>query len=211
MYKYNLHFMKDTFWLILFCIVMIRAFFSVNAFCQEIDDYDNIIDSLTNPKLSVLSTKDSLSFNFMDESYTIKKGDELFIYLPILGNRDYLFIEKKKGFFNTKLLKDIVDISRTGAAAVALGSNNVNTIIGALDVMNKAGSVGYGLDALEKIESLNISSSAKKIAGKKAKVLSWKLLDDNYMVYVKIEKKKYQINYVNAILAKEIKLIKPKM
>lgn len=183
------------------------CFLAVNIYAQEDINYQEMIEALQHSTPNVLSTDDALTLKFLQKDWTVKKGDEVLIYLPAGGRANYMFIQNKKGVFNAKLLGQVADVVGSGAMAVGLGSNNLETLVGAMKVMDKANAVSYGVDALNKIDELNISKKAKRIAGKKAEVLEWKVVDDSYMVYVKIGKKKYEIDYVSAILTNEIKLL----
>ncbi|MDG4951201.1 hypothetical protein NLM59_09695 [Weeksellaceae bacterium KMM 9724] len=137
----------------------------------------------------------------------LAKGDFVQIYLPAYG-RDYYFVNKKQSKFGAKLIGGVADVVGTGAAAVGFGTNNIQVMSGAIKVMRGATAVRYGANALEKINDLDISKDAKRIAGKDAEVLGWDLTEDGYLVEVKIDKKKYEINLEQALTVKEINLIK---
>ncbi len=187
-------------------IIGLLLFISATVFAQEKSNYTEIIEAMKHSTPNIEDKGNTLTLKFIEKNWTVKKGDEILILFPMAGKTDFLFIQKKKGLLNAKLLGQVADIVGTGAMAVGLSSNNMDVVINAMEVSNKADAVGYGIDALNKIDDLNISKKAKKIAGKKATVLNWKNVDDDYVVYVKIGKKKYQINYAGAILTNEIKV-----
>ena len=73
----------------------------------------------------------------------------------------------------------------------------------------KAPKLKYSPSAIENIDALSISKSAKKIAGKKAEVLDWKLnKEDGYILDISIENKEYEVYLNNAIWANEIRVVK---
>lgn len=138
------------------------------------------------------------------EEYTIKKGTSIKVNLPIQG-QDFITIEPKKRV-GLKMLGQVADIVGTGAFAVGLGSSNISTKIGAIEAMNKANAVRYGVDALDKIQELDISKNAKKIAGKEFIVKSWEYDKDKeqYVINGEINKKKYTIDFPNALIFNEV-------
>lgn len=181
---------------------------------KERDISDNIIQQMILKKeqsskpnvpptilTSIRNTDEALILN---ESYTLNKGDSIQIYLPVKDN--FLFI-KRKSFFNTKLIKGIADIVEVGSGAIGLGTGNIKVMSDAMEVMRKASAVKYGADALERINDLDISKKAKRIAGKKAKVLKWSFTEDGYVLDVKVAKKKYEVYLQEALMVREIKLI----
>ncbi len=182
------------------------ALATLGSFAQEELSNQDLLNALEHATPVVKETEDALSLEFAKKEWTVKKGDEIQIYLPAIGRADYMFIQKKKAI-NTKLISQVADAVGTGALAVGLGTNNLGVLVDAMEVARKADAVGYGVDALDKIEELNISKKAKTIAGKKAKVLNWTIVDDNYVVIVKIGKQKYEVNYTGAILTNEIKIL----
>lgn len=139
----------------------------------------------------------------INNQYRIKKDSELQINLPY--SKDFIGIAPKPKL-GLKMLGSVADIVGTGATAVGLGTNNTQVIGSAIKVMNSAKAVEYGVDALLKIDELPISKNAKKIAGKKIKVLSWEMTDDGYVLLGELDKKKYLINLQYAVMAKEISL-----
>lgn len=141
----------------------------------------------------------------INNKITISKGDYIQIYLPALGNKEFSFINQNK-IFNTKLLSKVADVVGTGATAIGVSSGNLKTLQSASKVINTANAVQYGADAIEKINDLPISKNAKKIAGQKMKVLSWKRDDENYILTGELNKKKYTINLWEAVASGEIKL-----
>ncbi len=187
-------------------VIVFLFFISATVFGQQKNNYAEMIEAMKHSTPNIEDKGNTLTLKFIEKNWTVKKGDEILIYLPTAGRTDFLFIQKKKGLLNAKLLGEVADIVGTGAMAVGLSSNNMDVVINAMEVSDKADAVGYGIDALNKIDDLNISKKAKKIAGKKATVLNWKNVDDDYVVYVRIGKKKYQISYAGAILTNEIKV-----
>lgn len=77
---------------------------------------------------------------------------------------------------------------------------------GATKVINGANAIRYGADALEKIQDLPISNKAKKIAGKRIKIIDWKMDNGGYILNGELENKKYKINLNEAVATGEIKL-----
>lgn len=140
----------------------------------------------------------------INKKYIIEKGGELQAYLPFTG-KDFISItsESKK---KTKLLGKIAGAAATGAAAIGMGSGNLEVMSGALNVMSKARAIEWGADALEQIQDLPISQNAKKIAGAKMKVINWKYTNEGYILTTEIEKKKYNVALSDAIMMGEIKL-----
>ncbi len=145
----------------------------------------------------------------INQSIELKKGDYLQVYLPYNYSKEFLSIEPKTGLLSIKNIGKVADIVGTGALAVGLGSNNINTTIGALDVFSKTQSVAYGVDALEKINSLPISKNAKKIAGKTFEITHIEL-DKEGTVRVEglIDKKKYTSDISTGLILGELRIQK---
>ncbi len=152
------------------------------------------------------NSNNGLILNLSNQAANIKKGDTIFVNLPTVGQTDFMFIEKKKSRLNSQLIGTVADIVGAGAMAVGLGANNIDMALGAIDVANKADAISYGADALNQIDQLNISKKAKRIAGKNAIVQNWTIKEGYYIINVKIDNKKYQINYVPAAISNEIKV-----
>jgi hypothetical protein len=112
-------------------------------------------------------------------------------------------ISEKKS--NAKLIGRIAGAVGTGALAVGLGTNS----LGALSVMRGASAVEWGVDAISQIENLPISSTAKKIAGKKLKIIDWKQTEEGFVLNTQLEKKKYTVVLSDAIILNEITLAEP--
>lgn len=178
-------------------LTLVILFLSAITYAQEITK-EETPDILT----SIRNTDEGLVLN---ESYTLSKGDTIQIYLP--ASKDFVFVKKKKGLLSTKLLGDFADIVGAGAGVVGLGTNNIKVMSGAMDVMRKASAVKYGVDALDRINDLDISKKAKRIAGKKAKVLGWDFTEDGFVLDVELSKKKYEVYLQEALMVREIKLI----
>lgn len=142
----------------------------------------------------------------INESITLSVGSKVQILLPAERGQDFLFVEKEKKFLNAKTIGVIADAVGTGATAVAIGSNDLGTLVNATDVMRKSTAVSWGVEAINKIEDLPISKQAKKIAGKKMEVLSWEFTEDGCTLKVKHNKGKYLIDLQNAINLGEVKL-----
>lgn len=174
---------------------IIKQMISKQETKNKIKELPTILTSIQNKENALL----------LNETYNLKKGDSVQIYLPV--NKDFLFVKKKKGLLGKKLIGDIAGIVGTGAAAVGLGTGNIKVMSEALNVMSKAAAVQYGVDALNRIDDLDISKKSKKIAGKKAKVLGWNFTEDGYIIDVKLGKKKYEIYLQEALMVGEVKLL----
>lgn len=157
---------------------------------------------LSNILTSVQNNDDELLLN---GDKIISKGGEIQINLPARG-QDFMFVKPKISGFNVRMISRIADAAGGVAGVVGMGSGNLRTVIGAMKVMRKAAAVSYGADALSRIQELPISSQAKKIAGRKAIVNSWKMTEDGYILDISIENKKYEANLQEALMAGEIKL-----
>lgn len=141
---------------------------------------------------------------YINNFITLKKGDDIQIYLP--AGRDFMFVKQKSGGFGLKMLRKVAGVVGTGAAAVGLGSGSAEVLQGAGKVMDGARAVQYGADAIDKIGDLPISDKAKKIAGKKMKITGWEFTDDGYVLSAEYDKKKYLVNLQEASMTGEIKL-----
>ncbi len=172
------------------------AFISISGFTQEVEQNNtiNVVTSIKNIDNSLL----------LNEKYKLSIGDDILIYLP--ASEDFLFVKKKKSLLNAKLVGKLAGVVESGAM-VALGTStsSVEGLTKTLKVINTTQTIQHGADALEKINDLNISKKAKKIAGKKAEVLGWD--STNNIIEVKIGKKKYEVQLQQAIATSEIKLI----
>ena len=160
--------------------------------------------SAINAQLAVSSIQNNQTELVVNDSISLKKGDEIQIYLP--AGKDFVFVKKKKSGLNTKLLGSVVDVVGTGASVVGINSGSIKTISNASKVMNTANTVRYGANALEQIHNLPISNDAKKIAGKKMEIVDWIFTDDGYILNALFEKKKYEIYLQEAVMAGEVKL-----
>ena len=163
-----------------------------------------LISSSVSAQLAVTSIENRQTELVINDSISIKKGNEIQIYLP--AGKDFVFVKQKKSGINAKLLGNIADVVGTGASAVGMGSGSIKVLQGATKVLRTANAVQYGADALDKIQDLPISDNAKKIAGKKMEVLDWEFTDDGYIIVAKFEKKKYEIYLQEAIMSGELKL-----
>ncbi len=155
-------------------------------------------------QLAVTSIQNNQTELVVNDSIHLKKGAVIQIYLP--AGKDFVFVKQKKSGLNAKLLGRLADVAGTGAAAIGLGSGNLKTLSNATKVISKASAVQYGADAIDQIQSLNISSDAKKIAGTKMEILDWEFTDDGYIITAKSDKKKYEIYLQEAVMAGEVKL-----
>lgn len=155
-------------------------------------------------QLAVSSIQNNQTELVVNDSISLKKGGEIQVYLP--AGKDFMFVKQKKSGLNAKLLGKVADIAGTGAAAIGIGSGNLKTLSTATKVMGKASAVKYGADAIDQIQSLNISKDAKKIAGKKMEIMNWEMTDDGYVIMALLDKKKYEINLQEAVMAGEVKL-----
>ena len=163
-----------------------------------------LISASTSAQLVITSIENRQTELFVNDSISIKKGNEIQIHLP--ARKDFVFIKEKKTGFNAKLLGKMANIVGTGASAVGMSSGNIKILQGATKVMRSANAIEYGANAIDKIKDLPISDQAKKIAGKKMEVFDWEFTDDGYMIIAKIEKKKYEIYLQEAVMLGEIKL-----
>lgn len=150
---------------------------------------------------SIINNSNELIIN---DTISLKKGGFININLPA-GN-DFVFVKQKKSSFNTKLLGNVAGIVGSGAAVVGATSGNLNTLKNVTEVINKANAVKYGANAIEQVQALPISNEAKKIAGSRMTIIDWQFTDDGYIVNVKSDKKKYEINLQEALLTGEVKL-----
>lgn len=139
------------------------------------------------------------------DSISIAEGDMIQIYLPTYG-KDFIFVERKKGLLNAKLVGAAANAVGTGALAVGLGSGNLGTMSKAFNVMTKASAVSYGADAINQINDLPISKEAKKMAGKRMEVIDWENDDGSYVITAQLGKKKYLIELESAYIMGEIRL-----
>ncbi|WP_372473340.1 hypothetical protein AB4865_10965 [Capnocytophaga sp. ARDL2] len=143
----------------------------------------------------------------INDEITLKKGDKLLVFVPFNNQKDFAYIEKKEGFLSVKNLSKAVDIVGVGAMAVGMGSNNLETMMGAYDVMRKTQSVSYGLEVLDRINELPISKNAKKIAGKYFEITKIEMDGSDFVLLEGlIEKKKYTVYLNQALMLGEIRL-----
>ena len=163
-----------------------------------------LISASVSAQLAVTSIENRHTELVINYSISIKKGNEIQIYLP--AGKDFVFVKQKKSGLNAKLLGNIADVVGTAASAVGMGSGSIKMLQGATKVLRTANVVQYGADALDKIQELSISDNAKKIAGKKMEILDWEFTDDSYIIFAKIEKKKYEIYLQEAVMSGEVKL-----
>ena len=147
-------------------LLLFIALFTVGlGYSQEISTTDYKEDQ----DLAVYDVQDTGDKLIVNDSLIVRKGGDIQINLPY-SRKDFQFVEKKKSGLG-KLAKQAANALSTGALSIALGSNNIGTMGGAIRVMNKADAVYYGADALEQVNKLPISNKAKKIAGQEMKVL----------------------------------------
>lgn len=201
----NIHSMKHTFLLLGLLLTSL-----LNA--QTIDE-ETSVESTTGLTMQQIEdlyitrtfVKDKGDELVVLDSISIKKGDEIQVYLPTYG-KDFYFVERKKGLLSTEIVGAAADIVGTGALAVGLGTGNLSTMSKAINVMGKASAVSYGANAIERINDLPISKKAKKIAGKRMEVLDWETEGRDHTITAKLGKRKYTIELENAYLMGEIKL-----
>ncbi|MDO4729229.1 MAG: hypothetical protein Q4B43_09560 [Bacteroidota bacterium] len=168
-------------------------------------DYSQLPEKIAERAYPLWSIQNKETHLLINDSISINKNGMIQIYLPI--DKDFMFVKRKKSVISAKLVKTAANVVSAGAVAVAYGTNNLNTMIGAVDVMNKAQSVYYGADALDKINQLPISKDAKKIAGKEMKVLEWNFTEANgWVITAEFDKKKYEIELQGAVTTGEVKL-----
>jgi len=132
----------------------------------------------------------------------IHKGGDIKVFLPAFGSKEFVYVIEKKSGISFGTIARASGAVAQGAIAAGLGTYSV----GALDVGLKAASVGYAADAIDQIQNLPISKSAKKIAGKTMEVLGWGADDEGFVVHAKLGRKKYNISIREAILMGEVKL-----
>ncbi len=140
----------------------------------------------------------------INNEIVISKGGNIQVYLP--SGQDFMFIKPKSKGLNAKLLGNIAGVVGTGAAAVGVGTGSIGVLDKSIKVMNTARAVQYGADAIDRIQDLPISDKAKKIAGKQMIVQDWKFTDDGWVITAELDKKKFEINLQEAVLAGEVKL-----
>lgn len=136
-----------------------------------------------------------------------RKGDDLQIYLPASG-KEFMFVEQQKTGLTAKFVGKVAEMVGAGATGVILGSGNVGTMRKAWEVARKAETVRYGANAINDIQNLGISKTAKTIAGKVMKVEDWGFDDDGWFVNASLDKKKYKIRIVEALMTNEVQLEK---
>ena len=141
---------------------------------------------------------------WVNDSISIKKGEQIKIYLP--AGKDFVFIKQKKSAFNANLLGKVADVVGTGASAVGMSSGNIKILTGASKIIRSANTVKYGANAIDMIQDLPISNNAKKLAGKTMEVLGWEFTDDGYLLTARLDNRKYEIYLQEAIMAGEVKL-----
>lgn len=156
----------------------------------------------TSAQLAVQSVHKNDFGLIINDSINLKKGDLLQIHLPA-GN-DFMFV-KKKSILSTKLIGNLSDIAGTGVAAIGMGSNNLKVLHDTNNIINAANAIHKGSDAISKIEDLPISKQAKRIAGKKMKIVGWEFTDNGYVILAEYETKNYEIYLQEAAISGEIK------
>lgn len=154
-------------------------------------------------QLAVNSIQNNQTELLINDSITLKKGQEIQVYLP--AGKDFVFVKQKKSGLNTKLLGKVTDIAGSGASAIGLGSGNLKVLQGTTKVINTVKVVNYSAGTLDKIQELPISNSAKKIAGKKMKIEGWEFAENGYVITAYLDKKKYEIYLQEAAISGEIK------
>lgn len=181
-------------------VLLIALFITGLTFSQvmQTSDFDE------DEELVVYNVKDTGDELIINDSLTLEKGGTLKINLPY-SRKDFQFVKIKKSGIG-KIAKQAAGAVSTGALAVALGSNSIGTMGGAIQVMNKADAIYYGADALERVDKLPISNKAKKIAGQEMEVLKWEKDEGMHIVTAKFKKKKYEINLEAAYVTHEILL-----
>lgn len=151
--------------------------------------------------------KEKENYLLIEDSLTVVKDKNILVYVPTIGANDFMFVKPKKKKFSTKLIGQAAHVVSLGAAAVGYGSNNLNTVMTSVDVMNKSMAVQRGVDAIEKINELPISDKAKKIAGKEMKVVNYEFTEHGWVVYAELDKKQYEIRLQEAIITGEVRLL----
>lgn len=179
-------------------IPLFVLFFIGTTSAQE----EDVSSDFNHKELTLEMVKDKGNKLVLDDSITIEKKGIIRINLPYTG-KNFQFVNKKKSSFG-KIAKKAAGAVSSGAMAVGIGSSNIKTVNGAIQVANKADAVSYGADALEQIDDLPISNKAKKIAGKEMKVLKWKKEEGMHIITAKYKRKKYNINLEAAYVSKEI-------
>lgn len=177
--------------------ILIALLVTLSGYAQKSD-----LSNFNERELTLEMVKDKGNKLVLDDSITIEKKGIIRINLPYTG-KNFQFVNKKKSSFG-KIAKKAAGAVSSGAMAVGIGSSNIKTVNGAIQVANKADAVSYGADALEQIDDLPISNKAKKIAGKEMKVLKWKEEEGMHIITAKYKRKKYNINLEAAYVSKEI-------
>lgn len=173
--------------------------FVTSGFAQEVSTSD-----FEDKELNVEMVKDKGNKLVINDSISVEKNGTVKINLPFT-DKNFQFIKKKKSGFG-KIAKKAAEAASSGAMAVGLGSSNIKTVRGAIQVAHKADAVSYGADALEQIDDLPISNKAKKIAGKEMEVLGWEKEENMHILTAKYKRKKYTINLEAAYVTQEILL-----
>ena len=139
----------------------------------------------------------------LNDTIIIKKNSQLQINLP--ASKDFLFV-KKVPKINFKALGNYADLVSSGAGVVGVvGGKDISILQKSIKVMQTADKIKYSSDALQRIESLPISKTAKEIAGKTANIVNWEFTPDGYVLTVLISEKKYIIYLTEALNTEEVK------
>jgi len=157
---------------------------------------------LSEDMLIVTSIEDRDGILLLNGHVEIRKGDPIKVFLPSYGSKEFLYVTEKKSGLSAGLIARAAGAVGQGAIATGIAGNS----LGALDVGIKAASVGYAADAIDQLQDLPISKSAKKIAGKEMEVISWGADEGGFVLLAKLGKKKYNIVLREAVLTGEVKL-----
>lgn len=154
--------------------------------------------------ISVHSLREENGILKFGDNGQLQKGDKIKVLLPY-NNDNFSYIEEVKG--NTKkFAKGLAGIVGNGALIVGGNTGNIKILTGAMKIYRTANNVMKTTELLEKIDELPISKSAKSIAGKTMEVKGWKRDGSNYILTAELGKKKYEINFREAITTGEIVL-----
>lgn len=141
------------------------------------------------------------------ENGQLQKGDIIQVYIPAHGE-DFMFVNESQSGLSKKLVKGLSGVVSSGAMAVGGATGNIRILEGAYKTARTAENVRRATEVLEQVDSLPISKKAKSIAGKELTITGWKK-DKNtndYIVNASLGKKKYEINFREAITTGEIVL-----
>lgn len=155
---------------------------------------------------SVTEKNNSLIIN---DSIEIKQNSFILINKPY--EYEFVTIEPMKKGLKLNKLVNVAQLGGIGGTILGSVSRSAKTIQTATKVITTANQVENVLMTAEQINSLNASSKAKKLVGKKFVISYWKsegsIEGMNYQLFGKIDDKEYKINFLPALSLNEIVLI----